>query len=133
MKRSIDIYETNPIIIAIKSNSEGQKDYSITFYFADVLLAMALLCFFYLEVEVEKSEGSFMRDVLKLIRLVHIDIFMLMMWLLGTCWGFLEAFLFVFLIELNASSTMLGELLFILKPASFYSRLKTFEAVNHVI
>jgi len=31
-----------------------------------------------------------------------------MMWLLGTCWGFLEAFLFVFLIELNASSTMLG-------------------------
>ena len=50
-----------------------------------------------------------MRDVFKLIRLVHIDIFMLMMLLLGTCWGFLEAFLFVFLIELNASSTMLGE------------------------
>lgn len=86
----------------------GEKDYSITFYFADILLLLVLVCFCFLEVEVEKSEGEFMRDVFKLIRLVHIDIFMLMMLLLGTCWGFLEAFLFVFLIELNASSTMLG-------------------------
>jgi len=86
----------------------GAKNYAVTFYFADILLFLVVLCFFYLEVEVEKSDGDFFRDVFKLIRLVHIDIFMMMMLLLGTCWGFLEAFLFVFLIELQASSTMLG-------------------------
>ena len=45
---------------------------------------------------------------MQLIRLVDVDIFLTMMLLLGTCWGFLEAYLFIYLIEMNASSYLLG-------------------------
>lgn len=63
-----------------------------------------------LDVDVERIEGSSLAAGLKkLIRLIDVDVFMIMMLLLGTCWGFIESFLFVFLMELKANSYLLGK------------------------
>ncbi|KAK4009736.1 major facilitator superfamily domain-containing protein 6 [Daphnia magna] len=86
----------------------GFRDYATVFYFTDALLVVVLVLLLFVEVSVEKSEGSLVRNTFKVLRLIHIDIFMVLMLLLGIFWGFLEAFLFIFLIELKASSYLLG-------------------------
>jgi hypothetical protein len=76
---------------------------------ADGLFAIVILLITRLDVDIERVEPSSLAAGLrKLIRLIDVDVFMLMMLLLGTCWGFLESFLFIFLMELNANSYLLG-------------------------
>lgn len=87
----------------------GDPDYSILFYIADGLCVLVVLLVSRLDVDVERLEsGNLMSGAKRLIRLIDVDFFMLMMLLLGTCWGFLESFLFVFLMELKANSYLLG-------------------------
>jgi hypothetical protein len=77
---------------------------------ADGLFAVVILLITRLDVDIERVEPSSLAAGLrKLIRLIDVDVFMMMMLLLGTCWGFLESFLFIFLMELNANSYLLGE------------------------
>ncbi len=59
-------------------------------------------------VEEHSEVTKLLTSISKLIRLIDNDIFMIMMLLLGTCWGFLESFLFVYLTELEASSYLLS-------------------------
>lgn len=87
----------------------GDPDYSILFYIADGLCVLVVLLVSRLDVDVERIEsGNLMSGAKRLIRLVDVDFFILNMLLLGTCWGFLESFLFVFLMELKANSYLLG-------------------------
>ena len=91
----------------------GFQDYSYLFYIADGLFFVGIILIFLLDVDVERMEtGSLKSNLAKIIRMVDVDIFMFMMLILGTCWGFLESFLFVFLMELNASSLLLGKRIF---------------------
>ena len=76
---------------------KGYPDYSITFYLADGMFVFVILL-------------MSLTSISKLVRLIDVDIFMIMMLLLGTCWGFLESFLFVYLTELKASSYLLGNI-----------------------
>jgi len=77
---------------------------------ADGLFVVVILLITRLDVDIERVEASSLAAGLRrLIRLIDVDVFMLMMLLLGTCWGFLESFLFIFLMELNANSYLLGE------------------------
>ena len=88
---------------------KGYADYSAVFYLADALLAIVVVLVSRLDVDAEQVEaGNFRANLNKLIRLVDVNIFLVMMLLLGTCWGFLESFLFVFLMEMNATSYLLG-------------------------
>ena len=97
----------------------GVRDYSILFYIADGLSVVVVLLISRLDVDVERVEGGNLANGLKrLVRLVDVDVFMLMMLFLGTCWGFLESFLFVFLEELKANSYLLGNQF--LKLSSIY-------------
>lgn len=88
----------------------GNPDYSIMFYLADGIFFIAVLLMCKLDVDVEHVEaGNLASGIKKLTRLVDVDVFILMMLFLGTCWGFLESFLFVFLMELQANSYLLGK------------------------
>ncbi|KAI9554090.1 hypothetical protein GHT06_019362 [Daphnia sinensis] len=88
---------------------QGDPDYSILFYIADGLCVVVVLLVSRLDVDVERIEsGNLMSGAKRLIRLIDVDFFILMMLLLGTCWGFLESFLFVFLMEMKANSYLLG-------------------------
>lgn len=79
------------------------------FFMADGLFVLGIVLIFLLEVDVERLETENLRASLKKItRMIDVDIFMVMMLILGTCWGFLESFYFVFLMELNANNVLLG-------------------------
>lgn len=81
------------------------------FYSAGALYVLVILLITRLDVDVEHVEAGHMaHGMQKLLRLLDVDFFMIMMLCLGSCWGFLESFLFVFLMELNASSYLLGKL-----------------------
>ncbi len=87
----------------------GDPDYSLLFYIADGLSVLVVLLISRLDVDVERMEsGNFVAGVKRLVRLIDVDVFIFMMLLLGTCWGFIESFMFVFLMELKANSYLLG-------------------------
>lgn len=86
----------------------GDPDYLILFYLADGLFFVVIFLIGRLDVDVERSEGNLFKGLRQMIRFVDVDVFLVMMLLLGACWGFLESFLFVFLIELKATSYLLG-------------------------
>lgn len=91
------------------SHLAGDPDYSLLFYIADGLSVLVVLLISRLDVDVERMEsGNLAAGVKRLVRLIDVDVFIFMMLLLGTCWGFLESFLFVFLMELKANSYLLG-------------------------
>jgi hypothetical protein len=77
---------------------------------ADGMFVVVVLLMSQLDVGVEEHSEvtKLLTSISKLIRLIDNDIFMIMMLLLGTCWGFLESFLFVYLTELEASSYLLS-------------------------
>jgi len=76
---------------------------------ADGLFVLGIVLIFLLEVDVERLEtGNLGSSLKKITRMIDVDIFMVMMLILGTCWGFLESFYFVFLMELNANNVLLG-------------------------
>lgn len=79
------------------------------FFMADGLFVLGIVLIFLLEVDVERLEtGNLGASLKKITRMIDVDIFMVMMLILGTCWGFLESFYFVFLMELNANNVLLG-------------------------
>lgn len=91
------------------TNLAGDPDYSLLFYIADGLSVLVVLLISRLDVDVERMEsGNFAAGVKRLVRLIDVDVFIFMMLLLGTCWGFIESFMFVFLMELKANSYLLG-------------------------
>lgn len=102
IKRTTKIYNSNFGIA-------GDPDYSLLFYIADGLSVLVVLLISRLDVDVERMEsGNLVAGIKRLVRLIDVDVFMLMMLLLGTCWGFIESFMFVFLMELKANSYLLG-------------------------
>ena len=99
---------------------KGYPDYSAPFYFGDILAAAVILLVTQLDVDVDRSKTGSLKDSLRvLIRLIDVDFFLFMMLLLGSCWGFLESFLFVFLNEMKASSYIYGTIKINLHSNSF--------------
>lgn len=60
-------------------------------------------------VQVELPEESLTKGLKEIITRVEIDIFMILILIMGTNYGFIESYLFVYLKELNAPNYLLGE------------------------
>lgn len=58
--------------------------------------------------QVEMSSKTLLQDLKELVTKAEINIFLVMMLLMGSSWGFIESYLFVFLKELNAPNYLLG-------------------------
>jgi len=116
LKRRVSFIKHNGLFLSIYYLKyiflKGVQDFSYIFYIADGLYFLGIFLIFLMDVDVDVEHtetGSLTSNLLKIIRMIDVDIFMLMMLIIGTCWGFLESFLFVFLMELNASSFLLGK------------------------
>lgn len=96
-------------------------DYSVVIYLADGIFLVVIFLIGRLDVDVERFEGNLKTSLRQLVRMIDVDFFFFMMLLLGACWGFLESFLFVFLIELNASSYLLGMSPLVIRSSTKFS------------
>ncbi|XP_042878928.1 major facilitator superfamily domain-containing protein 6-like [Penaeus japonicus] len=96
------------IILDSHSANVGYSDYMPAFYLGGGLIAISGLLVARLQFTVDISNKKLMQDLKELVTKVEIDIFLVMVLVLGSNWGFIESYLFVFLRELKAPNYLLG-------------------------
>ncbi|XP_067141782.1 major facilitator superfamily domain-containing protein 6-like [Centruroides vittatus] len=89
-------------------SEEGHNDYSPAFYFFNGLTILTVFAVASLKMELALPEENMWKNAVKLFRLpVVIILFFIIFWL-GTVWGFIESFLFWYLLDLNSPTYLLG-------------------------
>ncbi|XP_064113349.1 uncharacterized protein LOC135219996 isoform X1 [Macrobrachium nipponense] len=96
------------IIIDNRTGPTGEADYMPAFYLGDAMLAISVILIARLDLEVELPQDSLTKGLKQIITRPEIDIFLLLILILGSNFGFIESYLFVFLKELNAPNYLLG-------------------------
>merc|ERR1719340_457956 len=89
---------------------QGQPNYLAAFIIADILIGISLFCALKIDMDLEMPKSKDSMGVLKAI-LTNLEIllFLVMMFVCGSMYGFVETFLFVFLKEdLHAPMYLLG-------------------------
>ncbi|CAG7728467.1 unnamed protein product [Allacma fusca] len=91
------------------SQDKPETDYSAAFYVSNVLFFLNVLSYFVIKLEVDKPEKNFATDAKQLFLYPEVVVFLVMIFILGNMWGFVESYLFVFLKdELDAPNYLLG-------------------------
>lgn len=83
-------------------------NYDPAFYFFNSLTAITLFKATKIEVEVAALPKNVWSDVRKLLKSANVWIFLFSVFIMGSCWGFLESFLFIHLEKLSAPTFLLG-------------------------
>ncbi|XP_063588956.1 major facilitator superfamily domain-containing protein 6-like [Penaeus indicus] len=96
------------IILDNHSANIGYSDYMPAFYLGCGLMVIAGLLVTRLQFTVDISSEKLLQDLKALVTKVEIDVFLVMVLVLGSNWGFIESYLFVFLRELKAPNYLLG-------------------------
>lgn len=83
-------------------------NYDPAFYFFNILTALTLFMACKIRVEISTLPKNVWKDVSKLLRSANVWIFLFSVFIMGSCWGFLESFLFIHLEKLSAPTFLLG-------------------------
>ena len=92
------------------SATQGKPNYAVSFIIGDIMLAITFYCVFNMTLDLELPKGTeSLKGVKKIFTSADIVIFLIIMFVCGTMYGFVETFLFVFLKEdLHAPIFLLG-------------------------
>lgn len=83
-------------------------DYSIAFHIFTIMIVFEALAMYSLNVTAPARPKNFFKNLRMLLSSPKISVFFVAVFVLGTCWGFLESFLFWFLSDLNSPNYLLG-------------------------
>ncbi|XP_063601050.1 major facilitator superfamily domain-containing protein 6-like [Penaeus indicus] len=86
----------------------GVYYYAPVFYVFDGLLMITAIVTLFLPFEVEVTRKSLWKSIGSLIKTSELNILLLLMTLLGTFWGYLKTFVYVYLEDLHASKLLMG-------------------------
>ncbi|XP_069973245.1 major facilitator superfamily domain-containing protein 6 [Penaeus vannamei] len=86
----------------------GVYNYAPVFYVFDGLLMITAIVTLFLPFEVEVTRKSLWKSIGSLIKTSELNILLLLMTLLGTFWGYLKTFVYVYLEDLHASKLLMG-------------------------
>jgi MFS family permease len=75
---------------------------------ADICIAISSIITMVMELRIEKPPASMMKNIVGLLKMVEVDIFFVMIFCMGTIWGFLYNFLFLYLGELGGTKSLMG-------------------------
>ncbi|XP_026461560.1 uncharacterized protein LOC113363284 [Ctenocephalides felis] len=95
-------------LIDLSSKSLGYTDYSAAFYTYDTLLVISAITVFLMPLGEKLPADNIFKDFLNLVKMPHVILFILFLFVLGNFWGFIESFLFLYLKELGAPNYLLG-------------------------
>ncbi|XP_042231719.1 major facilitator superfamily domain-containing protein 6-like isoform X2 [Homarus americanus] len=90
------------------STNSAVPDYSSSLYLGLVFVLLQLPLVSRLHFTVDMAGDNVMRHLAKLMTRMEINVFLVMILLQGSNWGFIESFLFVYLKELGAPTYLLG-------------------------
>lgn len=96
------------ILIDYTSRGLGYTDYSAAFYTYDILLIVSTITVLLMPIGEKLPADNVFRDLWNLVKMPHVLIFILFLFVLGNFWGFIESFLFLYLKELGAPNYLLG-------------------------
>lgn len=96
--------------ISTQTNSFGSiiYNYDPAFYFFNALTAITLFKSSLLDIEISALPKNVGKDVKVLLRSGNVWIFLFAVFIMGSCWGFLESFLFIHLEKIGAPTFLLG-------------------------
>ncbi|KAK4290038.1 hypothetical protein Pmani_037038 [Petrolisthes manimaculis] len=86
----------------------GVYSYAPVFYVFDGLMLVTAAVTLALPIEVQVQRKSLMKNIRQLIHTTELSILLLLMTLLGTFWGYLKTFVYVYLEDLGASKLLMG-------------------------
>ncbi|KAK4317122.1 hypothetical protein Pmani_011756 [Petrolisthes manimaculis] len=96
------------VLVDWHSSSIGYSDYGPTVYMGTGLTLLASLIILRLNVKVDISKQDVFKDLMRLISMVEVNLFLLIIMVMGSNHGFIENYLFLYLKELNAPTYLLG-------------------------
>jgi len=92
----------------IDESGEKVHSYDPAFYFFNILTLLTLIKVSMIRIEISSLPRNIWGNVAPLIKSANVWIFLFSVFIMGSCWGFLETFLFVYLKELKAPNYLLG-------------------------
>ncbi|KAJ8926921.1 hypothetical protein NQ314_020773 [Rhamnusium bicolor] len=95
-------------LIDWSSRRLGYTDYSAAFYTFDVLLLVSSVAVFMMPLGTKLPADNIFRDLINIIKMPHLVLFIVFLFILGNLWGFIESFLFFYLRDLGAPNYLLG-------------------------
>ncbi|RXG72366.1 Major facilitator superfamily domain-containing protein 6-A [Armadillidium vulgare] len=90
------------------SRKKGYKSYLPAFIMSDVLMGVACLFAYKVKMTADKNKSNIFRDLGKLVTALEVDLFLLLVLVLGCNFGFIETYLFIYLQSLGAPTFLLG-------------------------
>ncbi|XP_035227890.1 major facilitator superfamily domain-containing protein 6-like [Stegodyphus dumicola] len=99
------------ILVDVISTGDRVINYAPAFHTHNILALLTAVAVWYLDFEMEDAPQSYIetfKNFWTLIRSPSIFFLLLVLFWLGTMWGFLESFLFWFMLELGSPTYMLG-------------------------
>ncbi|CAG2102740.1 unnamed protein product [Medioppia subpectinata] len=87
---------------------EFSTNYSPSFHFFNVLVLLTSVTLMVMSVEVAPPPDNLMKNIRPLLRSANTWVLFIVIFILGTLWGFVESFLFWYLLDLNSPKYLLG-------------------------
>ncbi len=87
---------------------EFSQDYSPSFHFFNLLVLITAITLVILKIEIASPPKNLIKNFKPLLKSWQIWILLIVIFILGTCWGFVESFLFWYLLDLNSPKYLLG-------------------------
>lgn len=96
--------------VSYATDDYGQKilNYDPAFHFFNVLTALTLFKASVINVEISALPTNVWSNVRPLLKSANVWIFLFSVFIMGSCWGFLESFLFIHLQKLDAPNYLMG-------------------------
>lgn len=95
-------------LIDIFSQTLGYTDYSAAFFTFDILLIITSMTVFFMPLESQIPADNIFYDLVNIIKMPHVVVFIIFLFILGNLWGFIESYLFFYLRDLGAANYLLG-------------------------
>lgn len=95
-------------LIDVFSERWGYADYSVAFYVFNILIVAEAIAVYTLDLSAPPVPKNFFKNLRQLVSSPKINLFFATVFFLGVFWGFLEAFLFWYLLDLGSPNYLLG-------------------------
>ncbi|XP_067134531.1 LOW QUALITY PROTEIN: major facilitator superfamily domain-containing protein 6-like [Centruroides vittatus] len=96
------------VLVDVVSAYNGRTDYSPAFYVFDFLIICNMVLVYILNLPVVPPAKNIVKNIKNLIVVPEVVVFLIVIFFLGTFWGFLESFLFWHLLDLGSPKYLLG-------------------------
>ncbi|KAL7646972.1 UNVERIFIED_CONTAM: hypothetical protein RMT77_002229 [Armadillidium vulgare] len=95
-------------LIDLHSKKVGYTSYFPAFMLSNALMIVACLFTYSVNMTADKNTSNILQDLGKLVTSLEVDLFLLLVLILGSNFGFIESYLFIYLQNIGAPSLLLG-------------------------